>query len=364
MRGLSLLGAVAVVACVAGASHAVGSTPTPSLTVAGQITAFAADQGRAIVLVERGPTCADVLVWDHSSRKTTIVFDHRRCALAVEQSYGPVALAGNNAAYAGTSVGNFLESYVYVTSLATGKTSRVALEYAGDQGAYGRVVGDPEGHGRLLVYNDYLLCGAEPAVGRSGACPHGVQDGTIVSDQIHLALPSRRVIATASQELTVFSVGGGRVVVGTQAGALVVLAPTSKPAGLVRSNGLRAERVIAAFKYKPNEVDGAVTDGRTLAVRRSGAIDVIPLPGNHGGLGKRTLRVAADRLTDLDGNIAVYIRGHAIHLLDLTSGRSVVFARTTVEPAGAQLEPDGLYIASWRAIAFTPRAHVEQRLRR
>jgi hypothetical protein len=70
------------------------------------------------------------------------------------------------------------------------------------------------------------------------------------------------------------------------------------------------------------------------------------------------------RLVDLDGHIAVYIRGNAVYLLDLTRGRSVIVAQPTAAPVNAQLEPDGLYIAAGSTLTFTPRSQVEQRLHR
>ena len=132
------------------------------------------------------------------------------------------------------------------------------------------------------------------------------------------------------------------------------------------------------YPYKPGQVRAAVTDGRTLAVLRVGALDVIPLPGALGSRSIRMLPHASSygpesgaaypepqlRLTDLDGHIAVYIRGHAVHLLDLTTGRSVIVAQPAATPVNAQLEPDGLYIAAGNTLTFTPRRQVEQRLHR
>jgi hypothetical protein len=45
-------------------------------------------------------------------------------------------------------------------------------------------------------------------------------------------------------------------------------------------------------------------------------------------------------------------------------GRSTIFARPKTGPVNAQLEPDGLYLAAWDTLTFTPRTQVEQRLHR
>lgn len=128
----------------------------------------------------------------------------------------------------------------------------------------------------------------------------------------------------------------------------------------------------------------AATDGRTLAVLRAGALDVIPLPGTAGKRATRTLPHAGSygadrpvacsespethcdqadlRLVDLDGHIAVYIDGDAVTLLGLTSGRSRIIARPAGRPVNAQLEPDGLYISAGKTLTFTPRSQVERQL--
>jgi hypothetical protein len=399
IRGATaLLGAAAVL--VAGPAAA-STAPAPasvrvrgdSITVPGSITELKADAGRAIVLANRTATCADVLVWSRSRRKVVTVFDHRRCSpmVPLESFYG-VALAGDRAAYVATGGGNVLESTLLLMPLATRGGAVVAHESAEGQGSFGRTVSNTHGEGGLLAYNDHELelCRREPAVSPPDVpCPAGVEDGSIVlvSDQVRLAYPTRRVIASSSHELRLLAVGGGRVVARTAAGDVVVLAPRRPPAPLVSYPGFRAERLVARYPYEPGEPLAAATDGRTLVVLRAGALDVIPLPGGAGV--RRTWRLpgasgygpdrpvtcgdygtpraclgASLRLTDLDGSVAVFVQGHAVHLLDVRNGRGAVAARPSAGPVTAQLEPDGLYVAAGSTVTFTPRREVERSLRR
>jgi hypothetical protein len=394
IRRAAVLVGAATVLVAAAPSHPGGSVRVrgDSITVGGPITELKADAGRAIVLVRRTDTCADVLVWNRSRRKVVTVFDHSRCSPTVPlESYYGVALAGDRAAYVETGGGNVLESFLMLTPLATRRGTVAAHESGEGEGSFGRIVSNPHGDAGLLAYNDHELelCRQEPAAPPPFVrCPSGVEDGSIVlvSDQVRLAYPARRVVASSTHELRVLAVGGGRVVARTAAGDVIVLAPRSVAAPLVSYPGFRAERLVATYPYGPGEPLAAATDGRTLALLRAGALDVIPLPGRAGS--RRTWHlpeasgygpdrpVTCDdygtpgacrgpdlRLTDLDGAVAVYVQGRTVHLLDVRTGRSAVAARPPARPVTAQLEPDGLYVAAGSTLTFTPRRDVERSLR-
>jgi hypothetical protein len=70
------------------------------------------------------------------------------------------------------------------------------------------------------------------------------------------------------------------------------------------------------------------------------------------------------RLTDLDGDIALYINGNAVVLLDVRTGEAFTVARPTRGPVNAQIELEGLYASAGDTLTFTPRASLQQRLRR
>jgi probable HAF family extracellular repeat protein len=355
-----------------------------SITVRGSVEELKADAGRAIVRV-RPPdsaVCSDVFVWGPPRRVTTVV-DSRRCSelVPLESTYG-VALAGGEAAYIGTGGGNILESSVNETALSTRRSRRLAWETADGQGAYGEVLSNLHGDGSLLVFGDHTRC-VDSEAARNESCPPGVEEGTVVSSRIRLALPARRVIAASSYEIRLLAVGGGRVVVRTGAGDLLVLAPRAARAPRRVVDGVSAERLVATYAYRPREALAAATDGRTLAVLRSGALDVIQLTGARGT--RRTWRLpsaanyGADlpvacsdwgkchvpvlRLADLDGDLAVFVRGNGVYGLRLATGRITLLARPAGRPVSAQLEPGGLYVAAGSTVTFTPRAEVERRAR-
>jgi probable HAF family extracellular repeat protein len=329
-----------------------------SITVTGSISALRADAGRAILLVKKDPTCADIFVWNPANGKLVTVHDRRMCShAAYEQTFGPIALAGANAAYIHAAAGNDLDSFLFRMSLTTGYYALVDVESAGDQGADGPVLTDVVGKGEVLVYEDQTNC--VPDV----SCPPGVEGGGLAKDEIRLALPVRRVIATSDQELTVLAVGGGRVIVATDAGPVIALAPKRVSTGLVDYQGFRAEHLIATYDYKPGQVGAAATDGHTLALLRQGALDIIQLPGSKSAPSTRTLRLRAEDLAGLDGNLLAYTQGDSVHLLDLTTGHSALIARPKGGLAGAELAHDGLYISAGNTVTFTPRNQLQQRLR-
>ncbi len=399
MRRLMLLvGAVLVVLAVAGSGAAVSTVAgsSRSVTLGGPIVELKADAGRAIALIELADSessvkvhCADVVVWRPSTGASVVVVDHVReqCrGFDILGAYYGVALAGSDAVWVQSGGGNTFETLMFVSPLATGRSDVVGRAGAGGQGGWGSFVANAQGDRELLVYNSYNRCVSSEY--SDVQCPPGYKDRSISSDQIVMERQARRTVATSGRDLTVLAVGGGRIVAREWSGPLIVLAPTRAAAPRVAHENFNAERLIATYRYKRGEVRAAATDGRTLAVLRKGALDVIPLPGSSGSRIARTVPNAFSygpdrpvaclegpilqfqctspqlRLVDLDGNIAVYIRRNAVYLLDLKTGRSIVIAQPTTTPVNAQLEPDGLYISAGNTLTFTPRSQVEQRLHR
>ena len=369
-RMMLLVGAVAIIV-VAGAGDTGRSARGPSLRFDGPIIQLNADSGRSIVVVNSHSECPDVVVWSPATDARVLLAGRDLGLCPGIGSYLGVALAGDRAAWLMSSEGNALETYLYMTSLVSGRSPHVkptgwlVWTRAHNQGWSGPQMANLYGDSGLLVYNFLKRCQplGDPAFPPDVVCPPGYAAGATSLEQIRLVLPARRVIATSGHDLTLLAAGGGRVVGRLDSGGLIVLAPKLPRAPLVQHAGYKAERLIATYPYATGEVQAAATDGRTLAVLRAGTLDVIPLPGTKGRHTTRTLpHPGTTRLADLGGNIAVYIRGHAIYLLNLTTGRSIVFARPTASPVSAQLEPDGLYIAAGNTLTFTPRDEVEQQL--
>jgi hypothetical protein len=343
-----------------------------SAAFAGPIIQLNADSGRAIVVVNSHSECPDVLVWSPATDARVLLAGRDLGLCPGIGSYLGVALAGNRAAWLMTSMGNALETYLYLTSLVAGRSPHVkpsgwlAWTRAHGQGYSGPLMANLYGDSGLLVYNFYKRCQPnDPDFPPDVPCPPGYAAGATSLEQIRLVLPARRVIATSDHDLTLLAAGGGRVVARLYSGGLIVLAPKLPRAPLVQHASYKAERLIATYPYATGIVQAAATDGRTLAVLRAGALDVIPLPGTTGTRTTRALpRPGTTRLVDLYGNTAVYLYRNAVYLLDLTTGRTVIFARPAARPVNAQLEPDGLYVAAGKTLTFTPRAEVEQRLHR
>ena len=375
VAGLISLAATAA-GCGGGGSQE--AVQTNAFTMRGPILELKANEGRAIAVeTPLHGGCQDIEVWQPATGKHTLLVDRRECVLGV-------ALAGDRVALIQSIGNNVIVTSVHLLFLASGRSAQV--DSAATTGAEGSDIENLHGDGALLVYNRIEVCAPanwHPEV----VCPAGYEQGDVSTDQIKLALLKPRVIATSAHELTVLAVGGGRVVAHLTSGGLIVLAPKRAPAALVPHEGYRAERLVATYPYKPDQVLAAATDGRTLAVLRAGALDVIPMSNGHGRRTTWTVpqatsygsespidcAVAADpsgcsatalRLTDLDGTVAVFVRGNRVSLLDLTSGRNVVVARPKASSVDAQLEPDGLYVAAGKTLTFTPRDQIERQLHR
>ena len=190
-----------------------------------------------------------------------------RCWSIAESCVLGVALAGDRVALIQSIGNNVIVTSVHLLFLASGRSAQV--DSAATTGAEGSDIENLHGDGALLVYNRIEVCAPanwHPEV----VCPAGYEQGDVSTDQIKLALLKPRVIATSAHELTVLAVGGGRVVAHLTSGGLIVLAPKHAPAALVPHEGYRAERLVATYPYKPDQVLAAATDGRTLAVLRAG----------------------------------------------------------------------------------------------
>jgi hypothetical protein len=134
---------------------------------------------------------------------------------------------------------------------------------------------------------------------------------------------------------------------------------------------------IARIDYAPGEAVAVKAHSGLVAVLRRGALDVrnvygkvpktIPLPAarsygdDHCGAVRCTL--AELRLADLQGNLAVYIHGRAIHVLRWPDLHDVVLRRPATGPVHAELEATGLSYSSGKRVSFIPRSEIDRRLR-
>lgn len=156
------------------------------------------------------------------------------------------------------------------------------------------------------------------------------------------------------------------------------------PFAVVRLASGAVERIDAAtgevdarWDYAKGEARAAKISGSQVAVLRVGQIDVytssrdtmrswpVPAARSYGDdyCGLVRCALAALRLADLQGDLAVYIYGRDVHVLRVSDGTDVVVRRPSVGPVHAQLESSGLFYSAGRNVAFIPRSELNRRLR-
>jgi hypothetical protein len=122
--------------------------------------------------------------------------------------------------------------------------------------------------------------------------------------------------------------------------------------------------IVRSISFTPADVSAARLDGTRLVVWRFGTLEVYDVT-----TGVRVLTrpmPASNRLVDVDGGIAVLLRGATITVLRLDDGRSYTLT-SGAEPTLADLEGPGLYYSYKTAdgggrVVFLPRAEVLRRL--
>jgi hypothetical protein len=133
----------------------------------------------------------------------------------------------------------------------------------------------------------------------------------------------------------------------------------------------------ARFDYQRGVALATKSSGAHIVVLRRGVLDVLdvargllrswPLPAarSYGDdhCGRVSCPLAALRLADLQGQLALYIRGREVHVLRVSDGKDVVIRRAAVGPVHAQLEPSGLSYSAGRGVYFIPRPELDRRLR-
>jgi hypothetical protein len=135
--------------------------------------------------------------------------------------------------------------------------------------------------------------------------------------------------------------------------------------------------VDARWDYAKGEARAAKISGSQVVVLRVGQLDVysssrdtmrswpVPAARSYGDdyCGSVRCALAALRLADFRGELAVYMEGRDLHVLRVTDGTDVVMRRPLVGPVHAQLESSGLFYSAGRKVFFIPRAQLDRRLR-
>jgi len=135
----------------------------------------------------------------------------------------------------------------------------------------------------------------------------------------------------------------GGSTISVDAGRVLTLAPN----GVVRLLSIR-DRLLRTWRLGPHVVNARLR-GRTLAVQQATSLDIYDATT---GAKRKTVPLAADEglppyFLDVQGDLAVYATGGAIHLLRLSDGRDVALALPRSAPwLDARLERGGLFV-SW-----------------
>jgi hypothetical protein len=321
------------------------------LTFSGVTAGLATDGSRAIPFVssESEPS-GGARIWDAVARRT--VRTPRLCAS------GGFVLAGKRLAWRCFDSGNtYVDIELETLRLGAPRPTFVTETVADPEGG-GWSIGNLVGHGSTIAFTTFhgkrqtakaWLLLSRPH--RGNKCPRN-------SDMLGgRSRPLCRRLQGAAGGVTM-AVAAGRVL-------------TVAPNGFVRIVSTR-DRVLRGWSLG-YEVVNARLRGRTLAVQHGVSLDVFDAST---GEKRWTLPLAANEglkpyLLDVQGDLATYVTGGAIHLLRLSTGRDAALAIPGAAPwLEARLEPSGLLV-TWNQmyrgrrgrLAFVPLKTVQQRLR-
>jgi Tol biopolymer transport system component len=298
---------------------------TRALAFKGPLASLITDGRRAIPNVGGDSRSKGLLVWDAIARRSTRV----RAACSSSE----VALAGTRLAWACYDSGNTYTDIVLETQRLGARRPTFVAETNVDSDGNGQTLGSLVGHGNTIAFTIYhgkakrakawLLL---PRRGRK--CPRN----SYLIGPAHAA-PMCRLLKKAAGGSTI-SVDAGRVL-------------TLAPNGVVRLLSTQ-DRLLRTWRLGRHVVNARLR-GRTLAVQEANTLDIYDTVN---GAKRQTLPLAADEglppyLLDVQGDLAAYATGGAIHLLRLSDGRDVALALPRAAPwLDARLERGGLFV-SW-----------------
>ncbi len=272
------------------------------------------------------------------------------------------AVSGKRVAWIADGGGNSHDSLLWVASLDKPQAaSRLVFATRNIDTGAGMNVGDVRGSGSLLVYATWSVCDeGEPA---SHPCPVGVPPGTIYDSKLWRidGTNSKKLIASAPDELAPIAVSSGRILVARGDGSLEVRGADGRivttlaldqpvlQATLGPKNVILAVRVPGVppqktkLQYQVYDLQGGLV--RTLpAPTQSLTAPRCQFP--MGSSAAACLSPAARlRFQDADATRLVYVLDGTVHLMQLANGKEKTYAGTARAPVLAQLEPAGLVYA-------------------
>jgi hypothetical protein len=329
-----------------------GGSASSTLSLAGPVSELAADGGRVAILVRtKTGSCARdrVAVWAPATRRF-VPIGASACVGSTSTGAGlfSVGLAGTRVAYVRFAGGNTRELQLRLASLARPRSATVASASFGVDALQGTSIGRIAGDGTLLAFDWWSQClpCAAPVAPR-GSIFRLVSSGGAACPNAGLgALPRCRPVLSAADSLRLLAVGGGLVVM-RSGDDVAVRAPDGTVVYSGAFAGLRAARIDARVLLVLTRVgtqtslwtvdlsSGQRSGPWILPASRSAGDDVCADPSG--------CRLAALRLADFQGDIAVYVAGRTVHLLRLADRRALAIRAPGLGPVHAQLEPSGLF---------------------
>jgi hypothetical protein len=244
-----------------------------------------------------------------------------------------LALGAGEVAWIEEGGGNDLELTVMAARLAGGRPTEIARETNGDRAGgdpTGDWVGVLRGGGSLLAYNGWQV-----------VCTHTNPDGDYCDgvgigkrDLIRISGRRRTIVRSGAQAYPLAAVGGGRMAVATDAGAVNVLSQSGKTVATVPADAGDPPRTIAVSSSR-------------LALERTSSLDIYD-PRTAAKQASVPLGPAAALdLVNVTGKLALLRGPRSLLLVRLADGR---FASLPVRVAGqpvvgAQLTDAGLFTA-------------------
>jgi hypothetical protein len=315
------------------------------LTLGGPVESLTTDGRRAIpnLYAQTEYESKSALVWDAIAGRT--IRTPRLCAT------DGVVLAGRRIAWTCYESGNtYLATWLDTLRLGARRPTFVTEMMADDDG--GVVIAGLVGRGSTIAFTSYrwkqkrgeawLLLARH-----GGRCP---RNSDLIGPERTPAV-CRRLKGAAGGVTT--SVDAGRVLTVGRNGGVRLLSTR--------------DRVLRTWKLGRGIVNARLR-GRALAVQHGRSLDIYD---TSTGARRQTLPLASDGgsrpfLLDVQGDLAVYATGGAIHLVRLSDGRDVALDLPGAAPwLDARLEPRGLFV-TWNQmyrrrpgrLAFVPMSDV------
>jgi hypothetical protein len=353
--------AALTVAATSQAGPGSGAARPTTFSVAGPVTALAAD-GFRVAIAERNPRgCDSALVWTAPGKTVQTYVSKFSCAGTAFHDITEIAIAGNRLEWLATAGGNFQDMAVEAATLGRTRIARVASA-ENEGGAAGGVDGDwlghLVGHGTLLVYNSWHECAISRRQGAPACTPGQQVGGIFYSNQTLQKLVglSRSRIRSGPDALVAVAVDGDRV-------ALENLFDSST--FLIDSRGRRLTQNVAAGANGGSALQG----GQVVTLHGASLQIWDALTGHLNGIVSIPPGTGTPLLRDLQAGVAVYVRGRAVHVLRFADSKQTAFVVPVKAVVDAQLESAGLFYAynlargkSRGRVVFVPWSQLEQKL--